>query len=158
MPIFGAQNTKLYVKAPGTTPTAFAAGDLVPQNLVTNISANVSRSTVDYESYATTNTNRIAMSRDFTLSLTLVYELSDTTIAKFLNAFQSAEGTLDVLLLIGDTPATGAKNLAVYGRMVVSRFNQNPPSRNIVTVEVELQLANGATLNVAQDITAYPSL
>lgn len=158
MAIFGAENTKVYVKTASTTPTAFASDDLIPQGIVTEVTPELSGESVEFETYASINLSRIASSRDFSLALTLIYDPNDTALDKFINAFNSQDRLLDVLLVVGDEPNTGAKNLAVYGRMVVESISVNTPSRNIVTVSAQLRLADGATLVLARDVTDFPSL
>lgn len=158
MAIFGAQNTKVYVKTTSPTPTAFTSANLIPQGILTEVAPELSGESVEYETYASINRSRIASSRDFSLTLTLTYDPNDTALNKFINAFNSQDRLLDVLLVVGDEPKTGAKNLAVYGRMAVESISVNTPSRNIVTVRAQLRLADGATLVLARDVTAFPSL
>lgn len=158
MAIFGAQNTKVYVKTASPTPTAFTSANLIPQGILTEVAPELSGESVEYETYASINRSRIASSRDFSLTLTLTYDPNDTALDKLINAFNSQDRLLDVLLVVGDEPKTGAKNLAVYGRMAVESISVNTPSRNIVTVRAQLRLADGATLVLARDVTAFPSL
>lgn len=158
MPLLGATNVRVYAKTPGASPAAFTAADLVPLGVVQEVSAEVSGESLTFNTFATLATYRIPTGKDFSLTLRLVYDPADTAKTKFLNAFNSASQTLDVLLVIGDTPATGAKNLCIYGRMIVESVSPVVEARGIIATNVSLRLADGATLTIAENVTSFPSV
>lgn len=158
MPILGATNVHVYAKTPGATPAAFATGDLIPQNMLQEVSAEVSGESLTFDTFATLAVSRIPTTKDFSLTLRLVYDPNDAAKTKFLNAFNSASQLIDVLLVIGQPPNTGAKNLCIYGRMLVEAFSPTTEAKAVVTQQVTLRLADGATLTIAENVTSMPTL
>lgn len=149
-------NVRVYVKTPGASPTAFAATDQVPAALlVDNIPVTQSASTMDFQTWASSAISRIVNQKDSTINLSVVLDPADDSAATW---FQAVGVEKDVLVVIGDVPAAGAKNLVLYGRYVVTSMETPNAIDGFLRADIQMTLSEGSTLTTAANVTAFPSL
>lgn len=152
------QNVKVYVKAPGGTPAAFAAGDLLVMDQVYDLNTTINGESFEFGGYGAAYKNRVADVKDFTLSFSYDADPDDTKLSTLVARWNSSDRKLDVLAGAGDAPGVSAKNVFVWGRFVMTEFSLQYPMPGIVRVNVSASVADGSTINLALNQTTFPSL
>lgn len=151
-------NVNVYVRQPPASPTAFAAADKLVASQIYELSTTINGDSFEFGGYGALYKNRVADIKDFTVSFKYDVDPADTLLSTLLARWNSTDRKADILIVAGDVPAAGAKNIAAWGRFVLTAFTLETNLPGLVRVSLSAGVADGSTINLAINQTALPSL
>lgn len=151
------KNLHLYLKVPGSSAVAFAAGDELPATLLDALNPSGNGNSFQFDTYGSDGVNRVPDLRDLTIQFTALVDPDDPIISRIITAWEG-DRYLDALVVAGDAPATGAKNLVTYARMAISNLTPAFPKPGLAQIQVSLEASDGTTIATALNAEAFPSL
>ncbi|MCX7689048.1 MAG: hypothetical protein N2045_13880 [Fimbriimonadales bacterium] len=162
-PKTGRSQYHIYIKTHTTTPTAFVAADKATG--INAVSFQVSQNEIEADAYDYVAAVKLGASTNITLQVSQYFDPNDVHLIRVFDAFKSAVATpsnptlVDVLVVNGDAPATGAKNFYVAGtyRVTQAPFSEGGPDQ-VANSSVQLVLADGASATIDKNLTSLTGL
>lgn len=148
-------NTHVYIK-PSGSPSAFVAGDKVAN--LTGLTPNVNNQPIETDTYDQAAASRMYGANQASFQFSHYFAPGHVGMGRLVSAFQ-AQTFVDALVVWGTTPQGGAQNLAMWGKFMVSQ----PPIPqgdigSMLVANVACELADGTSLNVALNLTSFPTI